>query len=385
MSERTRVDLLLAVGYDPDPRVRRLTQALATEGYDIRVLAWDRDGSRAAHEMDGPVQIERVHVKSGWSRGLIQSVFLASVAVRYLRRVRRRRPDVLHAVDLPMLTIALLIAPLAGRPKIVYEAFEVYGVMVSRRLPGFAVRLIRFLERRLPRRAVLVLTPGEARQELFASRGIPSVSVPNWIDPPTNPTPRDKGRADFGIPADRFTILYTGSLHASRDLDALLRHAARRPDDLVLVAGQGDDEPRLRREAETLDNVRILGWLPNPEPLLAAVDAVYYSLRPDHPYAQLAAPNNLYQAIAHAVPIVYRPQGELAVVGGRHLIGVPFEDDASLDAAFDQVRDPDRNAEIRDSLHALQERYRWSVAAERVLRVYPRKGTTASSASAKGP
>lgn len=385
MSASTRVDLLLAVGYDPDPRVRRLTQALAAKGYEIRVLAWDRDGSRAAHEHDGPVAIERVHVKSGWSRGLIQIFFLASVAFRYLRRVRRRRPDVLHAVDLPMLTIALLIAPFAGRPRIVYEAFEVYGVMVSRRLPSPAVRLIRYLERRLPLRADLVLTPGEARQQLFAERGIPSVCIPNWIDPPDDPTPRAQARADFSIPADRFVILYTGSVHASRDLDGLLRHAARRPEDLVLIAGQGDDEARLRREASKLANVRILGWLPNPEPLLAAVDAVYYSLRPDHPYASLAAPNNLYQSIAHGVPLVYRPQGELALVGGRHLIGITFDDDESLDAAFDELRDPARNAEIRDSLRGLQERYRWSSAAETLLRVYPRKGTTASRANPNGP
>jgi glycosyltransferase involved in cell wall biosynthesis len=385
MSAGPRVDVLLGVGYDPDPRVRRETQALADAGFEIRVLAWDRDGTRHVAEHDQKVLIERVHVKSGWSRGLVQVFFLTSVALRFLRRVRRRRPEVLHAVDLPMLAIALAIAPFAGRPTIVYEAFEVYGVMVSHRLPAPVVRLIRFLERTLPQRASLVITPGEIRQQYFAARGIESVCVPNWIERPSGTVAREEARASLGVEPERFTILYAGSLHATRDVDALLRHAARRAADLVLVAGQGDDEQRLRTEAASLGNVRFLGWLADPAPVLAAADAVFYSLRADHPYAAMAAPNTLYQAIAYALPLVYRRQGELGIVGDRETIGEVFEDDASLDAALDRLRDPARNAEIRASLVRLQERYRWPLAARRLVDAYPRKGSTTKAASANGP
>ena len=381
----TSVDVLLGVGYDPDPRVRRETQALADHGFQIRVLAWDRDGTRPVSELDGKVLIHRVHVKSGWSRGLVQGIFLAALAMRYLRLVRQRRPDVLHAVDLPMLTIALLIAPFAGRPRIVYEAFEIYGVMVTHRMPSPAVRFIRFLERRLPRRAELVITPGEIRQEYFAQRGIDSVCVPNWIEAPGDLPSREDARAALEIPLDHFVVLYAGSLHASRDVDALLRHAERHPGDLVLLAGQGDDEARLRASSARMANVRFLGWLPNPAGVLAAADAIYYSLRADHPYGPLAAPNTLYQSIAFALPLVYRRQGELEIVGRRHVIGAAFEDDDSLDAALDILRDPARNAEIRAGLRALEGRYAWPVAVERLVAAYPRNGTAASAATRNGP
>jgi glycosyltransferase involved in cell wall biosynthesis len=381
----TTVDLLLGVGYDPDPRVRRETQALARHRFQIRVLAWDRDGTRAPTERDGEVLIRRVHVKSRWSRGMVQGIFLAALAVRYLRLVRQRRPDVLHAVDLPMLTIALLIAPFAGRPRIVYEAFEIYGVMVSHRMPSPAVRFIQFLEQRLPRRADLVITPGEIRQEYFAQRGIDSVCIPNWIETPQDLPPRDGARAELGIEADRFVVLYAGSLHASRDVDGLLRHAARCPEDLILVAGQGDDEERLRNLSSTIPNVRFLGWLPNPAAVLSAADAIYYSLRADHPYGPLAAPNTLYQAIAYALPLVYRRQGELEIVARRHVIGAAFDDDESLDVALDTLRDRARNAEIRAELRSLRGRYAWSVAVERLVAAYPMKGTAASAASTNGP
>ena len=62
---RTSVDVLLAVGYDPDPRVRRLTQVLAQDGFDIRVLAWDRDGTRRPREQLPVLPSERLITRAG--------------------------------------------------------------------------------------------------------------------------------------------------------------------------------------------------------------------------------------------------------------------------------------------------------------------------------
>jgi glycosyltransferase involved in cell wall biosynthesis len=378
MKSRPRVDVLLAVGYDPDVRVRRVTQSLAGDGYDVRILAWDRDGTRPRTEMDGQVRIERVRIRSAWGRGWTQVFFLVPLLVRYLRLVRARRPDVIHAVDLPMLAGAMAMGRLSGRPRIVYDAFEIYEVMVSHRMPRLLLRLTGWLERLLPRRAALVIAPGEGRRRYFAERGISAVSVPNWTDPPVTEPDREAARAALGIGADRFCILYQGALQPSRDLDALLTHARRHPEDLVLIAGRGDDEARLRRAAAGSENVRFLGWVADPGPLLAAADVMYYSLRPDHPYAALAAPNNLYVAIAHAVPLVYRPQGELAIVGAEHQIGATFTDGDDLERAFARLRDPVANEAVRAGLRELRERYRWARAAAVLLAAYPRNGSASS-------
>jgi hypothetical protein len=380
----TKVDVLLAVGYDPDVRVQRATQALAAAGCSVRILAWDRDGTRPAAGDEGPVLIQRVAIRSRWGRGWTQLLVLPRVAASYLRAVRQRRPDVLHAVDLPMLLAAVLIAPLAGRPRIVYDAFEIYRVMMSGRLPAPLLWAIGLLERWLPRRADLVVTPGEARRRYFRRAGIESVSVPNWIDPPRARATREAARARLGIPEAAFCVAYAGALNPARDIDVLLRHARRRPDHQVVVAGAGSDEGRLRAAAADLPSVHMVGWLADPSDLLAGADALFYALRRDHPYASLAAPNNLYIAIAHAVPLAYREQGELAEVGAKHEIGVPFDDDASLDAALDQLADPAVNARIRGSLMALGSDYRWAVAAVRLVRAYPMNGRAANRATPNG-
>ena len=257
--------------------------------------------------------------------------------------------------------------------------------MERHKYPRWLLRAVAVIERFLPRFADVVITVGEGRQAWFRERGIDTVVVANWIDPPPDPPTREAARRQYEIPDDRFTILYAGGLDPSRDLESLIRHAARRPDDLVLIAGRGSEEERLRAEAADLPNVRLLGFLADPVPVTVAADALYYALHDDHPYAALAAPNNLYVAISHAVPLVHRGQGEIGVLASRSDIGAAFDDDASLDAAFDRLRDPAEQAAIRSELRRLQPRYRWSSARYVLLGVYRRMGRTATRPRTAGP
>lgn len=374
---RARVDILLAKSYDPDPRVRRTAEALIRAGHEVRVVAWDRSGRRPIDERDGPIPIRRVHVRSRASRGWTQIFFLLLVAVRVLPVLRKRRPDVLHAVNLPMLAVAIALAPfVGGRPRIVYDAFEIHSLMGAHRYSEWLLGLIGIIERYLPRLADLVITPGEDRRRYFQRLGISSVAIPNWIDPPATAPDRAASRARLGLEPDRFVILYAGGIIGSRDFQPLIDHARRCPNDLVLIAGRGDAEDEVARAARGLSNVQMLGWVADPGDLLAASDALYYALKPDHVYAMHAAPNNLYQAVAYAIPLVYREQGEIAVVAAEHRIGRAFRDPASLEEALDALRDPAENAAVRTDLRAMQERFKWGNAAEFLVRAYARVAPT---------
>jgi glycosyltransferase involved in cell wall biosynthesis len=371
MADRpTRVDLLFGLAY-PDSRVRRTATALAGAGYDVRVLAWDRTGSAARRERDGAVRVEHARIRSRSGRGAVQLAFLARAVWAHLPALRRDRPDVLHAVDLPMLAAAIALRPLVGRPRLVYDAFEIYALMEAHKYPGWVLRLIAAAERRLPRRADLVITPGNARQAYFAERGVASTVVGNWVDPPVDPPDRDAARGELGFEAGAFAVAYAGGLEPSRDIGALLRHAERVPTDMVLIAGRGEQEALVRDAAARHPNVRFLGWLADAGMLYAAADALYYALHADHPYSAHPAPNNLYTAIAWAVPLVHRGQGEIGVLAGEAEIGTAFTDDASLDRALDALRDPGRCERVRASLRTLQERYTARRAAEALIAAYP--------------
>ena len=372
MSRAFRVDFLLAKAYDPDLRVRRTGYALADAGYRPRVLAWDRSGVRPEESEDGPIHVHRIRVRSRPSRGWTQIFFLFRVAREFLRLMRQDPPRVIHAVDLPMLIVALALAPMlpGRRPAIVYDAFEIHALMGAHRYSRWLVAIIRIAERYLPRMADLVITPGEDRQAYFAQRGIRSVAIPNWVDPPRRNVSRDDARASLNLNG-QFCIVYAGGLIGSRDLDPLIQYAQRHPEDVVLIAGSGDAEASLRMATASVPNVRLLGWVPDTSELFAAADALYYALKPDHPYASHAAPNNLYIAIANSVPLVFRAQGELSAVSARHRIGEVFVDDVTLERAIGALRDPVHNAAVRADLRTLQEQFRWADAAARLVGAYP--------------
>jgi glycosyltransferase involved in cell wall biosynthesis len=374
MSQGPRVDILLAKAYDPDPRVRRTGYALSAAGYRPRVLAWDRAGVRPEESEDGPIHVHRIRVLSRASRGWTQIFFLFRVAREFLRLMREDPPQVVHAVDLPMLIVALTLAPMlpGPRPAIVYDAFEIHALMGVHRYPRWLVALIRIAERYLPRMADLVIAPGDDRRAYFAARGIRSVPIPNWVDPPQGEVDREDARASLNLDG-QFCIVYAGGLIGSRDLEPLIRHAERHPEDAVLIAGSGDAEAALQSASASVPNVRFLGWVADTTQLFAAADALYYALKPDHPYAAHAAPNNLYIAIAHAVPLVFRAQGELRAVSAGNRIGEVFVDDATLETAIAALRDPVHNAAVRADLRSLQGRFRWSDAAQRLVDAYPRR------------
>lgn len=381
-----RVDMLFGSAHGPDVRVRRISQALAGAGYSIRVLAWDRAERLPKVDQEGAVQVRRVHVASYHDRGWSQVFFLSRAVVRYIPHILRRPPDILHAIDLPMLLVAILFAPLTGhRPRIVYDAFEIYAILESHKYPRWLLRLIEVAEWLLPRFADLVITPGEGRQRYFARRGIPSVVIPNWVDAPARELSRSEARSALGLPADGVVVVYAGGLDRSRDLATLVGHARRHPEHCVLIAGRGDQEASLRRQAERIPNLRVLGWLPDPSVVLAAADVMYYSLKADHPYAAYAAPNNLYVAVAHAIPLVHRAQGEIRELAERHEIGAAFIDDASLDLAIAQLAEPETNVRIRNELRRLQGDFLWSSARARLLEAYPMPPRmTTTSASTNG-
>ena len=115
-----------------------------------------------------------------------------------------------------------------------------------------------------------------------------------------------------------------------------------------------------------------LASCPDPTIATVAADLLYYSLVPDHPYADHAAPNNLYVAIAYAKPLIHRGQGEIGSLAKRADVGSRFDDDASLDRAIDSLRDPERRSQVASSLVGLQATYSWARAKRALIAAYPR-------------
>jgi glycosyltransferase involved in cell wall biosynthesis len=167
--------------------------------------------------------------------------------------------------------------------------------------------------------------------------------LPNFVD---DVRVAPIARAKLGTPDCVPVALALGRLHKNKAFDVLLRALARVPRLHLWLAGAGELQDELEREAAALgiaERVRFLGWREDGAALLAAADFLVCPSRHE------PLGNVVIEAWAAGVPVV-----AAASIGPRELIEdgssgllVPVEDDAALAGAMARlIDDPRLRAEL---------------------------------------
>jgi glycosyltransferase involved in cell wall biosynthesis len=198
---------------------------------------------------------------------------------------------------------------------------------------------------------VLLAVSHEDRVRMIELEGIPSSKVrviPNRIMP--LPPARLDLRAELGLPEGAPVIGTLTVLRPEKALDTLIEAAARLapqfPDLIVLIAGAGPEEERLRsliRERGLEPTVRLLGFRRNVAEVLASIDiAIFSSDREGSPLAVM-------ESMAAGKPIVATRVGGIPALvdDGRHALLVPPGDVGALGEAVTRLL---RDGELRERL-----------------------------------
>ena len=222
--------------------------------------------------------------------------------------------DVWHGHDLDTLPAADRARRRRGG-SLVYDTHEVFLEAGSNaRRPRWARRVMAAYERRLARRADLVLTVNDSLADLLAQRWDvvrPTVvrnCAPAWTPP--DPPP-DLLRHALALPPGTPLLLYHGGFLADRGLPELIAVLAR-PElaaaHLVLL-GEGPLAPRLRELAAgpgVAGRVHLLPAVP-PDELLPWVASADVGVMPNQPRTlneRLSTPNKLFESLAAGLPVV---------------------------------------------------------------------------------
>jgi glycosyltransferase involved in cell wall biosynthesis len=248
------------------------------------------------------------------------------------RHVKRARVDLVHAHEFTMNVYGGVAAALAGVPAV--------GTVHGRGYYAEAGRRIAALKLAVGLGLVPVAVSSDIQRFLSATLGLPGVRlIPNGIDVDRPASgDRARARAALGLPPGAPVIGAVGNLYAVKGHAVLLRAAAALPPSVhVVIAGRGEEEAALRREAAALglgDRLHLLGFRDDVPDLLAAFDI--YAL-PSFSEGQSLA---LLEAMAAGRPIV-----ATAVGGNPELLGapspagllVPPGDPAALGAALGRL------------------------------------------------
>jgi glycosyltransferase involved in cell wall biosynthesis len=311
------------------------------------------------------VTLDRAHRAALWSWRALAAI------------LRRRRIDVLHSHMFGSNAWGTMFGRLVGVPVVVAHEHSW----------SFERNMLRYTIDRevIARRAdVLVAVSREDRTRMIQVEGIPSSKVrviPNAIMP--LPPPGIDLRAELGVSASVPIIGTLTVLRPEKALDILVEATAlltpQFPDLLVLIAGAGPEEERLRsviRGRGLQRTVRLLGFRPNVADILATIDvAVFSSDREGSPLAVL-------ESMAAGKPIVATGVGGIPALVKHEehaLLAPPRDPQALAQAVARLLRDRDlserlgRNArerqlrefDLQSSVRAVEDLYEQLFAASR--------------------
>lgn len=390
LSQR-RVVMLLSNAFRPDPRVLKEARSLARGGYDVTVVAWDREGKHLAQEQTEGFAVQRVQdVRSSYGAGIRQALRLPRFWLHAWRRLNVLQPAVLHCHDFDTLPPGWLWAKLHRRP-VIYDAHEYYTELQRPRLRGLVgkvlLALIGAAEQGLSRRAAAVVTVDERIASRYRNRRVvvighypPLEFAPRRNEDSPSPSLSLGGRG-AGTPGGM--LVYTGRFSTDRGLvviaQALQRLAAQglRPRLRLLGAwtSQTEEQAFWRAMAGLEQQVEMAGWVAFeqvPAQLIEA-DVALAVLQPIERYVA-ALPVKLFEYMACGLPVVISDfPANRAVVAGADcgLLVDPANVDAVAAAIARLLADPTEARRLgQNGRRAFQTEYNWQALEQKLLALY---------------
>jgi len=346
----------------PDPRVEKEALSLATAGYSVQVIGWDRTGQLAAQEDRGDFIVQRLPIRADYARGMGNLPALLRWQLGLARWLinHHRDYDIIHACDFDTILPALWCRRVWGKV-VIYDIFDCYADHL-RATPEWVKSLVRRLDLALIHQADAVILADDSRRKQIAG------AAPRRLEVIYN-TPQDSlGQI---LPAERpagstLHLAYIGLLQVERGLLQMLDVLRRHPEWTLDLAGFGGDQERILASAAGLANVTWHGRIPYERALQlsAAADALFATYDPAIPNHRYASPNKLFEAMMLGKPMLVCAHTNMDRIVAAVDCGLvlPYGDLSALEAALAHLAS---DAALRRRLgenarRAYEESYSWA-------------------------
>ncbi|HEV8448911.1 MAG TPA: glycosyltransferase family 4 protein [Gemmatimonadaceae bacterium] len=373
-------------------RVRKQTQALAADGFAVRLLAANPN-NKSRRERNDWMEIERVPSFGGGRIGAALGfpVFANPLWVWEIWRAARDfRPDCMIVSDLPLAPTVLRVGRALGVP-VHYEISDVYPVAFRSNRdahPSLASRIARnptvaeALDRGVIRGAASVFVVSEESRARCIAMGASPDAVALVGNTPaqlTDLTTMPALPADLAGWEDRVVVLFLGNLLSDRglmlSLDAMALAVRAFPKLALAIVGDGPETRPLATRIDELglgDCVRLLGWKSHEvhdDYYRHAAIGLLAFLSTEH--IEITLPNKLFDYMGAALPVVASDVASLRRVveaTGAGVLVPPGNAAALADALVTLARDPARRQALGAAGRAaIEGAYSWEHDRARML------------------
>jgi len=363
--------------FTSDPRVDRLARFLIGQGADVRLVGINRSGIPKNREVSNGIRIERLTF-SKRSRLPVGSILFAPFLGLWMMwsflRLVKLRPSVVIACDFDAMIPSLLYGSF-GRSSFIYNPHDFYADNFKKPIPDFVGSIVRFLEKRLVRRAKGLILPDISRVRQFSGSALPN-HVVEVVNAPTDIVRDAVDLSRHDVPDGTMIVFYGGQLSKHRGLQTLVDAVHGMSGVHLVIAGHGEHEDYIKWYIANHLNCTFIGRVSHLDIMrltnaCAVVAAMYDPAIPNHLFA---SPNKLYESMCYGKPIIVNDGTRLADLVTSHNCGVvvPYGDRHAVESTLSRLRDDvDSRVQLGENgRRVFESQYVWSIMEQRLLRFF---------------
>ena len=342
-------------GVNPDSRVEKEANTLAKAGYEVTIVAWDRDQNYKIKKDVLELQNSKVDrisfgIKAEFGKGMksLKQYLLFQFRMFIWLIKNRKKYDVAHLCDFDTAFFGGLAARIC-RKKIVFDIFDYLCTDAK----SFFQKTVRNVENRIINAADAVIICTEDRKRQIVGTNPKRLEVIH--NTPPQIVQKNNERHDGKI-----KIVYVGILQDHRLLIEMIDSVKKMSNVELHIGGFGKYEEYIKNQAFSNTNIIYHGKLPynktiELEEKCDIMTAIYEPSIGNHKFA---APNKFYEALMLGKPLIMVKETGMSNVVEENNIG-------------ELIDRQNEWASIKNKMHEIyNKRYSWNVMESRLLALY---------------
>lgn len=356
-TKNARVCIIRSNPVKPDSRVEKEAWALKKAGYDVHILAWDRDAGRRETEdfvtvSEVEIPITRLGHKASFGEGFKNIKPYIEFQFHMREWLKKHTFDIIHACDFDTAFFSYGIAK-RKKERFVFDIFD----FLFDKPTSFMQKCVKRAQYMLINKADATIICTEERKNQIVGSAPKNLTV---IHNTPAAAQAEKAAADT-IPSDRVKIVYVGILQDYRLLKEVVEAVSQSEMIEIHIGGFGKYEDYLREMAKTSDNIYFYGRTTYADTLAIekACDimlAIYDPTIDNHFYA---APNKFYESLMLGKPVVMVRGTGMSQVVEENNIGVLIE--------------YSKEGFIKGIAQLIEKKPQWEAMGERMQKLYKKQ------------
>jgi len=360
---------------DPDSRVEKQVNSLIKAGYQVEILAWDRndkyDRKESVIELDsGTVKVYRFGIPATYGGGIKKNL-IALLNFQYKLFVwltkNRKNYDVIHACDFDTAFIASKVSMILNK-KLIYDIFDYY--VDAFKVPKKIKKIITFLDHNIINRADAVIICTEKRIDQIKGTNPKKLTIIH------NTPAQVKTKINrLNLNPNKIKVVYVGILGEGRFIKEIIEFVQKNREFEFHIGGFGEYKNEIEKISKDFENIYFYGKMPYFKTLelensCDIMTAIYDPNIPNHYYA---APNKFYEALMLGKPLIMVKNTGMDDVVTENRIGEVI--DYNIDSLKNGIKEiVDRKAEWEELSQRMKslynKNYNWNEMEKRILDLY---------------